>query len=238
MLSLTAACSFAFAGLRLPPQAVVVESRSALAAMQMQLPDLGNLGSKFMNQMGLGDGAGLSKEESEAMEARLKSGEMSFDDFLKQVQVMQKAGNMQAMLKKGPFGGGGPEAEAQLREGEKKMTRYAQYIEVMDEEERLQPSLLIDEAKLVRGGAKPERLKKLAEKSGGSIDEVGQFVTEFSVMRKAAVAFANGEDPNTVKEMMMKEQEASRPPMNRAMRRMKAKKKKAASGGAGGFGRR
>merc|ERR1712066_988367 len=101
-------------------------------------------------------------------------------------------------------------AEAQLREGEKKMTRYAQYIEVMDEEERLQPSLLIDEAKLVRGGAKPERLKKLAEKSGGSIDEVGQFVTEFSVMRKAAVAFANGEDPNTVKEMMMKEQEASR----------------------------
>ena len=44
-------------------------------------------------------------------------------------QVMQKAGNMQAMLKQGPFGSG-PEAAAQLAEGEKKLNRYAQFVEV------------------------------------------------------------------------------------------------------------
>ena len=82
-----AACSLGFGGLRLPPNAVVGETRTPLAGVQMQLPNIGDMGSKFMNQMGLGDNAGLSKEESEAMEARLKSGDMSFDDFLKQVKV-------------------------------------------------------------------------------------------------------------------------------------------------------
>lgn len=229
--------ALAFTGLRLSP--TVTSSRSALSGAHMQMPDIGKMGSKFMNQMGLGDDSGLSKEEQEGMEERLKAGEMSFDDFYKQVQVMQKAGNLQAMLKKGPFAGAGKEADAQLEEGAKKMKRYAEFIEVMDAEDRANPSLLIDEAKLVRGGAKPDRLEKLAKASGSSVEQAGQFITEFSVMRRAAVAFANGEDPNTVKEMMMKEQEAAAPPMNRAMRRMKAKKKaKAAGGGGGGFGRR
>ena len=45
-------------------------------------------------------------------------------------QVMQKAGNVQAMLKKGPFSGGGAEAEAQLKEGERKLKNYAAFVEV------------------------------------------------------------------------------------------------------------
>lgn len=42
------------------------------------------------------------------------------------------------------------------------------------------------------------------------MEEVGQFVTEFSIMRKAAAAYANGEDMDTVKQIMMEEQQASR----------------------------
>ena len=56
-----AACSLGFAGLRLPPNSVVAETRTALASVQMQLPNIGDMGSKFMNQMGLGDGAGLGR---------------------------------------------------------------------------------------------------------------------------------------------------------------------------------
>ena len=78
---------------------------------------------------------------------------------------MQKAGNMQAMLKKGPFGGG-QEADAQIREGEKKITRYASYVEAMEEDDRAQPKMLIEEAKSVRAGGQPERLKRLAEACG------------------------------------------------------------------------
>ncbi|KAL1511754.1 hypothetical protein AB1Y20_005042 [Prymnesium parvum] len=230
--------SLGLATARLPSNALAAHRRGPLRPpCTMQMPNFGNLGSKLMEQMGLGEGSGLTKEESEAMEARLKTGEMSFDDFLKQVKVMQKAGNVQAMLKNGPFGSG-PEAAAQLKEGERKLSRYASYVEVMESEDRNNPSLLIEEAKLVRGGAPPNRLKKLAEAAGTSIDEVGQFVTEFALLRKAAVAFANGEDPNKVRAMMEEEQQASRPPMNRQMRRQMAKKKKKASSSSGGFGRR
>ena len=38
------------------------------------------------------DDSGLSKEQAEEMEARMKTGGMTFDDFLMQVKVMQKAG--------------------------------------------------------------------------------------------------------------------------------------------------
>ena len=57
---------------------------------------------------------GLSEEETKEMEERLRQGEMSFDDFLKQVNVMQKTAGLQAMLQKGPFGGG--VSDEQVRE--------------------------------------------------------------------------------------------------------------------------
>jgi len=241
MLGLLTALSLGFAALRLPPADSVVARR---VAPTMQLPDLGKAaqkaaaaaGGKFMEGMGLGGDLGLSDEEKEAMEARLKEGEMSFDDFLKQVQMMQKAGSMQAMLKKGPFGSG-QEAEAQLKEGEKKLKRYAAYTECLEPDEFADPALVIDEAKAVRAGAQPVRLKRLAEASDSTVEEVGLFITEFAALRKAAAAFARGEDPNTIKQMMMDEQEGARPPLNRAMRRMKAKKTKKAPKTGGGFGR-
>ena len=48
---------------------------------------------------------------------------------------MQKAGSLQAMVSKGPFGGGGMSDE-QLREGQKKLTRYSEFVKAMDAEER------------------------------------------------------------------------------------------------------
>jgi hypothetical protein len=77
--------SLGFAALRLPPSVVV--SRRMAPAMQMPNP-LKDMGSKFMEGMGLGGDLGLSDSEKDAMEARLKTGDMSFDDFLKQVQVL------------------------------------------------------------------------------------------------------------------------------------------------------
>jgi signal recognition particle GTPase len=61
------------------------------------MPDLGKMGSGLMDKMGMGN-AGLSDDDAKAMETRLKAGEMTFDDFLVQVKVMQKGASMQAML--------------------------------------------------------------------------------------------------------------------------------------------
>ena len=95
----------------------------------MQLPDFGK---SLQNMMpGGGDDSGLSKEQAEEMEARMKTGGMTFDDFLMQTKVMQKAGSMQAMMKKMPFGGGGSISDEQLREGELKLKRFGAFVEPM-----------------------------------------------------------------------------------------------------------
>ena len=172
------------------------------------------------------------------MEERLRQGEMSFDDFLKQVNVMQKTAGLQAMLQKGPFGGG--VSDEQVREGKKKLSRYGAFVEVMDAEERTNPMLLIDEATAVKGGASPEtatRLTRIAEAADATLEQVGTFVMEFNMMRGAAVRFARGDDPEDIKRGMMEEQQASGPKMNRQQRRMAAKKTKKKASGARGFGR-
>ena len=71
------------------------------------------MGGDLVGKM-LGSDSGLSDEEMQSMEGRLRAGEMSFDDFLKQVQVMNKGASVQAML--GKLGGSGMTQE-QLAEG-------------------------------------------------------------------------------------------------------------------------
>ena len=217
---------------------ICVVGRAHTPSMQF---DMGKMGSDFMKKtMGMGGPeSGLSEEDSKAMEDRLKNGEMTFDDFLKQVQVMQKTAGLQSMLAKGPFGGQSVSDE-QVREGQKKLSRYSEFVESMDAEERGAPDLLIDEAKLIQAGnslATAPRLQRIADASSGTIDDVGRFVMEFNTMRTAAVRFARGDNPEDIKAGMMAEQNAGKPPPNRKQRRMAAKKqKKKPVGGAGGFG--
>ena len=167
----------------------------------------------------------------------MKSGSMSFDDFLMQVKVMQKAGSMQAMMQKMPFGGGGSISNEQLAEGEKKMKRFGKYIEAMASEERDDPSLLLDELKGAKSGIKPERMQRIAETCDSEVEQVLNFVSEFSSLRTAAMKFANGANPEDIRKEMMEEREASGAPLNRAQRRASKKKKALARPKAGGFGR-
>lgn len=208
------------------------------AAVTMQMDFMKNAmdGVKMPGMPG-GDDMGLSKEQAEEMEARMKSGGMSFDDFLMQVKVMQKAGSMQAMMQKMPFGGGGQISDEQLKDGERKLKRFGSYIEVMASEERNDPELLIEEMKGAKGDVKPERMQRIADAAGAELSQVVNFVSEFASLRGAAAKFANGANPEDIKREMMEEREATGT-VNRAQRRA-AKKKK---GGAvkarpGGFGK-
>ena len=213
---------------------------SRAAAVRMQLPDFGSVGKSVMEKMGMGGpDSGLSEEEAKEMETRLKNGEMSFDDFLGQVKMMQKTAGLQAMLGKL----GGQVSDQQLQEGQKKLTKYGTYVEQMDPEERANPILLIEETEAIRRGGSPSaapRLTRIAEASeGATTEDVAKFVAEFSMMRGAAVKFANGESPDAIRESMMQEQQASGQAAapNRAQRRMAAKKSKKKVKAAGGFGR-
>ena len=96
------------------PRTTLSNGRVSRAAASMQLPQMPDFGKSLQNMMpGGGDDSGLSKEQAEEMEARMKTGGMTFDDFLMQTKVMQKAGSMQAMMKKMPFGVGGSISDEQ-----------------------------------------------------------------------------------------------------------------------------
>ena len=73
------------------PRTALSTGRVARTAISMQLPDFGK-SLQGMMPGGGGDDSGLSKEQAEEMEARMKTGGMTFDDFLMQTKVMQKAG--------------------------------------------------------------------------------------------------------------------------------------------------
>ena len=114
------------------PRTTLSNGRVSRAAASMQLPQMPDFGKSLQNMMpGGGDDSGLSKEQAEEMEARMKTGGMTFDDFLMQTKVMQKAGSMQAMMKKMPFGGSGSISDEQLREGELKLKRFGAFVELM-----------------------------------------------------------------------------------------------------------
>jgi signal recognition particle subunit SRP54 len=172
------------------------------------------------------------------METRFKDGHMSFQDFLKQVQMMQKVGSLQSMVSKVPGMGGRVPDSAQIEEGEKRLRRYSVFVKQMTDEEQKNPDLVISEAQaLKRGGAVGERLTRIAQAAGGEAQEVAKFALEFNVMRGAAVKFARGESPESIRNDMAAEQAAVAGPKNRAMRRMakkqEGKKKSSASRGFG-----
>jgi len=199
--------------------------------------DFNKMGSGLMEKMGMGGDNGLSDADAKEMEGRLREGKMSFDDFLMQVKVMQKGASMQAML--GKMGGGSISKE-QIDEGQKKMTRYGKFVEAMDAEERENASLLIEETAVARKGQPAPRLERIAQASGTTTEEVGRFIMEFDMMRGAAVKFANGESPESIRASMEQEQRdgGTRAPMNRQQRRQAGKKKKGAvKGRPAGFGR-
>lgn len=206
----------------------------------LQLDKLGNqLMSKLTGQEN--PDTGMSEADAKDMEERLKEGKMTFNDFLKQVQVMQKAAGLQSMLSKSPFGNGQVTKE-QVEDGQKKLKRYSEFVEQMDDQERSEPELMIAEMKSLRAGssaATATRITRIAEASGATVEDVGKFVLEFSTMRSAAVRMARGDNPDDIKRSMMEEQQAEGgKTLNRKMRRMQAKKTKKKPPAAGGFGRR
>ena len=132
--------------------------------------------------------------------------------------------------------------EAQLKDGERKLKRYAKYVESMEADERANPQLLIEEAMKLRpggGGGATARMSSIADKSGASLEDVARFVNEFSSLSKAAQGFARGEDPETLRQRMQEEQMAAGAgPVNRAQRRQMKRKGKGSvrsGGGGGGF---
>ena len=149
------------------------------------------------------------------LDARAQTGELTFSDFL----TMSKA--FTAMDGKIPDQPGMKLNEIQIQETKAKFLKHERIVEVMLDEERADPSLLVEDLKAGASNPGP-RLQRLATASQVSEQDVALFVMQFEAMRESTARIAAGEDPDEVNESM-----SAPPGANRALRRAaKAKKKK------------
>jgi len=156
-----------------------------------------------------------AENEVADIDARAQTGKLSFKDFLTMGEAFAGLGD-QALP-------GMPTlTPAQMAETREKFQKHTQIVEVMLDDEKDDPELLMEDLK--SGGATPgPRIQRLAKASGIAETEVGLFLMQFEAMRESTRRIAAGEDPDKVNESM-----SAPPGANRAMRRSgkKAAKKK------------
>ncbi|EOD09012.1 hypothetical protein EMIHUDRAFT_216821 [Emiliania huxleyi CCMP1516] len=151
------------------------------------------------------------------IDARAKTGELTFDDFVIMARGFAGIGESGGALP-------GKLSTDQMLETRAKFERHASIVDVMLPEEKSDPALLIDDLKA--GAAKPgPRIQRLATASGQPETEVALFLMQFEAMRESTRRIAAGEDPDAVTESMSAAPGGSNRKARRAAK-AKAKKKK------------
>jgi len=159
--------------------------------------------------------SGTSEAESAVadIDERAKTGELTFDDFITMSSAFAGMGGQQ-------LPGMPTLTPAQLAETKEKFEKHEKIVEVMLDDEKKDPSLLMEDLK--EGAATPgPRIQRLAIASGQPATEVGLFLMQFEAMRESTRRIADGEDPDEVNTSM-----AAPPGSNRAARRNAKKRAK------------
>ncbi|MFT5423971.1 MAG: signal recognition particle subunit SRP54 [Phycisphaerales bacterium] len=110
----------------------------------------------------------VSEEEAEAMQAKMAKGEMTMDDFLKQMKSLRKMGSMKSLLGMLP-GVGSMMKDVDI--DEKQLDRTEATIKSMTADERARPDLI-----------NMSRRKRIAKGSGSDQQEVGKLVKQVSMV--------------------------------------------------------
>ena len=112
----------------------------------------------------------FEEDEAADMEARLKKGQFTFDDFLKQMKMMRRMGSFKGILALLP---GIPKEIRDIDIDEKQIARIEAIVLSMTKEERGNPEI-IDH----------QRRRRIADGSGHDIAAVNQLIKQFDQMRK------------------------------------------------------
>lgn len=112
----------------------------------------------------------VSEEEAAELEAKMAKGEMTLDDFLKQLRTMRRMGPMKQLL--GLLPGLGPMLK-DAHIDEKQLDRTEAMIHSMTPEERRKPTAI-----------NPSRRRRVASGSGTDVNEVGGLVKQFDAISK------------------------------------------------------
>jgi signal recognition particle subunit SRP54 len=112
----------------------------------------------------------FEEDEAAAMEARLRKGQFTFDDFLKQMKMLRRMGSFKGLLSMLP---GIPKEVRDIDVDEKQIARIEAIVLSMTKEERANPDLIDG-----------SRRRRIAAGSGHDISAVNQLLKQFEQMKK------------------------------------------------------
>eukprot|EP00468_Gymnochlora_sp_CCMP2014_P005815 CAMPEP_0167755836 /NCGR_PEP_ID=MMETSP0110_2-20121227/9044_1 /TAXON_ID=629695 /ORGANISM="Gymnochlora sp., Strain CCMP2014" /LENGTH=245 /DNA_ID=CAMNT_0007641865 /DNA_START=25 /DNA_END=758 /DNA_ORIENTATION=+ len=169
----------------------------------------------------------------EEVEKNMREGNLNFDDFLKQMKIMDKMSGLASLAEKVP-GIGGKIDTSKIQEANERLARYEAMVLPMTPEERKKPELFVPSAK----GAMT-RIRRVSEESGKPVQEVQAFIGEFFMMKEVMTRVANGEDMGKVQADVKKQAMAmaqGKFPTKKQPSMKKKLKNKAKGKAGGGFG--
>lgn len=120
----------------------------------------------------------FEEDEAEAMEARLRKGQFTFDDFLKQMKLLRRMGSFKGILAMLP---GVPKEIRDLDVDPKHMARIEAIVLSMTKEERANPDLIDG-----------SRRRRIAAGSGHDVQAVNALLKQFGEMRKMMKTLMKG----------------------------------------------
>jgi signal recognition particle subunit SRP54 len=112
----------------------------------------------------------FEQDEAEAMEARLRKGQFTFDDFLKQMKMLRRMGSFKGVLALLP---GIPKEIRDIDVDEKQIARIEAIVLSMTKAERADPDLIDG-----------SRRRRIAAGSGHDVSAVNQLLKQFDQMKK------------------------------------------------------
>ena len=121
--------------------------------------------------------AEVSEKEAQELEAKMAKGEMTMDDFVKQLRTLRRMGPLKQIMGMLP-GVGAMLGDAHI--DEKQLDRVEAMISSMTKQERRSPSVI-----------NISRRKRIAKGAGVKLDEVGQLVKQFEAINKLTKTMAN-----------------------------------------------
>jgi len=122
-------------------------------------------------------------DEAEELERKMRKGEFTLEDFLKQLRMIRRMGPLQNLL--GMIPGFAGQQMKGLKVDEREMDRIQAIILSMTPDERRRPELI-----------KGSRRLRIAKGSGVSVQQVNQLVKQFGQMRKLMKQLSKGKMPD------------------------------------------
>jgi signal recognition particle subunit SRP54 len=160
-----------FAGVGEKPQDLEVFHAERMASRILGMGDVLTLIEKAERS--------IDKEQAARVERSLRSGQMSFDDFLTQIRQLRGMGSLEGMLDMIP-GGGALKGQIAGTDPEKEMRRMEALILSMTPNERAHPELIDG-----------SRRKRIARGSGAQPADVNKLLKAREQMQKLAKQFGN-----------------------------------------------